>query len=177
MGEIGLNPRRMVVTDKKLYDQASRRLNVSGNVAPGWAMPSMSLCPAESAAVHRVATAGVIVVRYFLQISRFHESSRPLRSRSGRRLCHQRRFAQLPKFDTAPGKWSYNTPHRDSRHGQHSDELRAMRHAKTSMRAATSAPKKPAWTAAEYRDVKVTGNRYQFTAVCTGGEPSGNRWS
>ena len=77
-------------------------------------------------------------------------------------------FAQLPKFDTAPGKWSYNTRTEIPGMGSIPMSFEQCVTQKDIDEGRNLNSQKEAGMDCKYQDVKVTGNRYQFTAVCTG---------
>jgi len=77
-------------------------------------------------------------------------------------------FAQLPKFDTAPGKWSYNTRTEIPGMGSIPMSFEQCVTQKDIDEGRNLSAQKEAGMDCKYQDVKVTGNRYQFTAVCTG---------
>ncbi len=77
-------------------------------------------------------------------------------------------FAQLPKFDTAPGKWSYNTRTEIPGMGSIPMSFEQCVTQKDIDEGRNLNSQKDAGMDCKYQDVKVSGNRYQFTAVCTG---------
>ncbi len=77
-------------------------------------------------------------------------------------------LAQVPKLNTEPGKWSYNT--RTEIPGMGSIPM-SFEHCVTQKdidEGRNLAAQKDAGMDCKYTDLKQTGNRYQFTATCTG---------
>ncbi len=75
--------------------------------------------------------------------------------------------AQMPKLDTAPGKWSYST--RTEIPGMGSIPM-SFEHCVTQKdvdEGRQLSAQKDAGMDCKYSDLKQTGNRYQFTAACT----------
>ncbi len=75
--------------------------------------------------------------------------------------------AQLPKLDTAPGKWSYST--RTEIPGMGSIPM-SFEHCVTQKdidEGRQLSTQKDAGMDCKYSDLKQTGSRYQFTATCT----------
>ena len=97
-----------------------------------------------------------------------HDSSRLRRFRVAAAGAASVTFAQLPKFDTAPGKWSYNTRTEIPGMGSIPMSFEQCVTQKDIDEGRNLNSQKEAGMDCKYQDVKVTGNRYQFTAVCTG---------
>ncbi|MBS0313679.1 MAG: DUF3617 family protein [Proteobacteria bacterium] len=92
----------------------------------------------------------------------------PLLAALGAALTVTGALAQLPKFDTAPGKWSYTT--RTEIPGMGSIPM-SFEHCVTQKdidEGRNLNSQKDSGMSCTYRDVKVSGTRYQFTAVCSG---------
>lgn len=76
-------------------------------------------------------------------------------------------FAQMPKLDSTPGKWSYST--RTEIPGMGSIPM-SFEHCVTQKdvdEGRQLSAQKDAGMDCKYSDLKQTGNRYQFTATCT----------
>lgn len=76
--------------------------------------------------------------------------------------------AQLPKFDTAPGKWSYNTRTEIPGMGSIPISFEQCVTQKDVDEGRNLSAQKDAGIDCKYSDMKQTGNRYQFKATCTG---------
>ncbi len=129
----------------------------------------MSSVPARRRAVHDMATASVFEVRYTFANSevpmiRLVSAVSVLLAAGAASVT----FAQLPKFDTAPGKWSYNTRTEIPGMGSIPMSFEQCVTQKDIDEGRNLNSQKEAGMDCKYQDVKVTGNRYQFTAVCTG---------
>jgi Protein of unknown function (DUF3617) len=74
--------------------------------------------------------------------------------------------AQLPKFDTQPGKWSYNTRSEIPGIGSIPMNFEQCVTQKDIDEGKNLSAQKEAGVDCKYTDVKVTGNRYQFVATC-----------
>ena len=76
--------------------------------------------------------------------------------------------AQLPKFDTAPGKWSYSTRTEIPGMGSIPMSFEQCVSQKDIDEGKNLSGQKDAGISCKYSVPKVTGNRYVFTATCTG---------
>lgn len=76
--------------------------------------------------------------------------------------------AQIPKFDTAPGKWSYNTRTEIPGMGSIPINFEQCVTQKDIDEGRNLSAQKDAGIDCKYSDMKQTGNRYQFKATCTG---------
>ncbi len=76
--------------------------------------------------------------------------------------------AQLPKLDTAPGKWSYSTRTEIPGMGSIPMSFEQCVTQKDIDEGRNLSAQKDAGIDCKYSDMKKTGNRYQFTATCTG---------
>lgn len=76
--------------------------------------------------------------------------------------------AQVPKLNTAPGKWSYNTRTEIPGMGSIPMSFEQCVTQKDIDEGRNLSAQKDAGMDCKYQDLKVAGNRYQFTAVCTG---------
>jgi hypothetical protein len=76
--------------------------------------------------------------------------------------------AQLPKFDTQPGKWSYNTRTEIPGVGNIPVNFDQCITQKDIDEGKNLSSQKDAGIDCKYGNVKVAGNRYQFVATCTG---------
>jgi Protein of unknown function (DUF3617) len=76
--------------------------------------------------------------------------------------------AQLPKFDTSPGKWSYNTRTEIPGMGSIPMSFEQCVTQKDIDEGRNLSAQKDAGIDCKYSNPKVTGNRYVFTATCTG---------
>lgn len=74
--------------------------------------------------------------------------------------------AQLPKFDTQPGKWSYTTRTEIPGLGSIPMSFEQCVSQKDIDEGKNLSGQKQAGMDCAYSDVKVNGNRYQFTATC-----------
>ncbi len=74
--------------------------------------------------------------------------------------------AQLPKFDTQPGKWSYATRSEIPGIGSIPMSFDQCVTQKDIDEGKNLSAQKDAGVDCKYSDVKVTGNRYQFVATC-----------
>jgi Protein of unknown function (DUF3617) len=75
--------------------------------------------------------------------------------------------AQLPKLDTSPGKWSYNTRSEIPGVGSIPMSFEQCVTQKDIDEGRNLQSQKDAGMDCKYTDVKKTGNRYQFVATCT----------
>jgi len=75
--------------------------------------------------------------------------------------------AQLPKFDTAPGKWSYNTRTEIPGMGSIPMGFEQCVTQKDIDEGRNLSAQRDAGIDCKYGNLKQTGNRYQFTATCT----------
>lgn len=75
--------------------------------------------------------------------------------------------AQLPKFDTSPGKWSYNTRTEIPGMGSIPMSFEQCVTQKDIDEGRNLSSQKDAGLDCKYSNLKQTGNRYQFTATCT----------
>ncbi len=76
--------------------------------------------------------------------------------------------AQLPKFDTQPGKWSYNTRTEIPGVGSIPVSFDQCVTQKDIDEGKNLSAQKDAGIDCKYGNIKVTGSRYQFVATCTG---------
>ena len=76
--------------------------------------------------------------------------------------------AQLPKFDTSPGKWSYSTRTEIPGIGSIPMSFDQCVSQKDIDEGRNLSAQKDAGIDCKYSDMKQTGNRYQFKATCTG---------
>ncbi len=76
--------------------------------------------------------------------------------------------AQLPKFDTSPGKWSYNTRTEIPGMGSIPMSFEQCVTQKDIDEGRNLSAQKDAGIDCKYSNLQVTGNRYLFTATCTG---------
>ena len=76
--------------------------------------------------------------------------------------------AQLPKFDTSPGKWAYNTRTEIPGMGSIPVSFEQCVTQKDIDEGRNLSAQKDAGIDCKYSDLKQTGNRYQFKASCTG---------
>ncbi len=76
--------------------------------------------------------------------------------------------AQLPKFDTSPGKWSYTTRTEIPGIGSIPMSFDQCVSQKDIDEGRNLSAQKDAGIDCKYSDMKQTGNRYQFKATCTG---------
>ncbi len=76
--------------------------------------------------------------------------------------------AQMPKFDTTPGKWSYSTRTEIPGMGSIPMSFDQCVTQKDIDEGRNIAAQKDAGMDCKYSDLKQTGNRYQFTTTCTG---------
>ncbi len=76
--------------------------------------------------------------------------------------------AQIPKFDTSPGKWSYSTRTEIPGMGSIPMSFEQCVTQKDIDEGRNLSAQKDAGVDCKYSDMKKTGNRYQFTATCTG---------
>lgn len=76
--------------------------------------------------------------------------------------------AQLPKFDTSPGKWSYNTRTEIPGMGSIPVSFEQCVTQKDIDEGRNLSSQKEAGIDCKYSDLKQTGNRFQFKATCTG---------
>ncbi len=76
--------------------------------------------------------------------------------------------AQLPKFDTSPGKWSYNTRTEIPGMGSIPMSFEQCVTQKDIDEGKNLSGQKDSGVSCKYSTPKVTGNRYLFTATCTG---------
>jgi Protein of unknown function (DUF3617) len=74
--------------------------------------------------------------------------------------------AQLPKFNTQPGKWSYSTRTEIPGIGSIPMSFEQCVTQKDIDEGKNLSAQKEAGVNCKYTDVKVTGNRYQFVATC-----------
>jgi Protein of unknown function (DUF3617) len=74
--------------------------------------------------------------------------------------------AQLPKFDTQPGKWNYATRTEIPGMGSIPMNFDQCVTQKDIDEGRNLSGQKQAGMDCAYTDLKVTGNRYQFTATC-----------
>jgi hypothetical protein len=77
-------------------------------------------------------------------------------------------FAQLPKLNSEPGKWSYSTRMEIPGMGSIPMSFEQCVTQKDVDEGRNLAAQKDAGMDCKYSDLKSTGNRYQFTATCTG---------
>lgn len=75
--------------------------------------------------------------------------------------------AQLPKFDTTPGKWAYNTRTEIPGMGSIPMNFEQCVTQRDIDEARNLAAQKDAGFDCKFSSPKVTGNRYLFTATCT----------
>ena len=75
--------------------------------------------------------------------------------------------AEVPKLDTAPGKWSYNTRTEIPGMGSIPMSFEQCVTQKDVDEGRNLSAQKEAGMDCKYSDVKQTGNRYQFKATCT----------
>ena len=75
--------------------------------------------------------------------------------------------AQLPKLDTQPGKWSYNTRTEIPGIGNIPVNFDQCVTQKDIDEGKNLSSQKDAGMDCKYSSLKVTGNRYQFVATCT----------
>jgi Protein of unknown function (DUF3617) len=76
--------------------------------------------------------------------------------------------AQLPKFDTQPGKWSYNTRTEIPGVGNIPVSFDQCVTQKDIDEGKNLSSQKDAGIDCKYSNVKVAGSRYQFVATCSG---------
>ena len=76
--------------------------------------------------------------------------------------------AQLPKFDTTPGKWSYTTRTEIPGMGSIPMSFEQCVSQKDIDEGKNLSGQKDSGVNCKYSPPKVTGNRYVFTATCTG---------
>ena len=76
--------------------------------------------------------------------------------------------AQIPKFGTAPGKWSYNTRTEIPGMGSIPMSFEQCVTQKDIDEGRNLSAQKDAGIDCKYSNLQVTGNRYLFTATCTG---------
>ena len=76
--------------------------------------------------------------------------------------------AQLPKLDTSPGKWAYNTRTEIPGMGSIPVSFDQCVTQKDIDEGRNLSAQKDAGIDCKYSDLKQTGNRYQFKASCTG---------
>ena len=76
--------------------------------------------------------------------------------------------AQLPKFGTSPGKWSYSTRTEIPGIGSIPMSFDQCVSQKDIDEGRNLSAQKDAGIDCKYSDMKQTGNRYQFKATCTG---------
>jgi hypothetical protein len=76
--------------------------------------------------------------------------------------------AQLPKFDTKPGKWSYDTRTEIPGVGNIPVKFDQCVTQKDIDEGKNLSSQKDAGIDCKYSNLKVTGSRYQFVATCTG---------
>lgn len=76
--------------------------------------------------------------------------------------------AQVPKINSEPGKWSYTTRTEIPGMGSIPMSFEQCVTQKDVDEGRNLAAQKDAGMECKYQDLKVTGNRYQFTSVCTG---------
>ena len=76
--------------------------------------------------------------------------------------------AQLPKFDTSPGKWAYSTRTEIPGMGSIPVSFEQCVTQKDIDEGRNLSSQKDAGIDCKYSDLKQTGNRYQFKATCTG---------
>ena len=74
--------------------------------------------------------------------------------------------AQMPKLDTAPGKWSYSTRTEIPGIGSIPMNFEQCVTQKDIDEGRNLAAQKDAGMDCKYSNLKQTGNRYQFTATC-----------
>lgn len=74
--------------------------------------------------------------------------------------------AQLPKFDTQPGKWSYTTTTQIPGLGALPMTFEQCVTQKDIEEGKNLNAQRQAGMECQYSDVKTSGNRYQFTATC-----------
>lgn len=75
--------------------------------------------------------------------------------------------AQLPKFDTSPGKWAYNTRTEIPGMGSIPMSFEQCVTQKDIDEGRNLSAQKDAGLDCKYSSPKITGNRYLFTATCT----------
>jgi hypothetical protein len=75
-------------------------------------------------------------------------------------------LAQLPKFDTQPGKWNYTTRSEIPGIGSIPMSFEQCVTQKDIDEGRNLSAQKDAGMDCKYSDVKVSGNRYQFVATC-----------
>jgi hypothetical protein len=78
--------------------------------------------------------------------------------------------AQVPKLDTTPGKWSYNTRTEILGMGSIPMSFEQCVTQKDIDEGRNLSAQKEAGMDCKYSDLKQTGNRYQFKATCTGND-------
>jgi len=76
--------------------------------------------------------------------------------------------AQVPKLNTAPGKWTYNTRTEIPGMGSIPMSFDQCVTQKDIDEGRNLSAQKDAGLDCKYQDLKISGNRYQFTAVCSG---------
>ena len=76
-------------------------------------------------------------------------------------------YAQMPKLDSAPGKWSYSTRTEIPGMGSIPMSFEQCVTQKDIDEGRNLSAQKDAGMSCKYSDLKQTGNRYQFTATCT----------
>ena len=76
--------------------------------------------------------------------------------------------AQLPKFDTSPGKWMYNTRTEIPGMGSIPASFEQCVTQKDIDEGRNLSAQKDVGIDCKYSDLKQTGTRYQFKATCTG---------
>ena len=76
--------------------------------------------------------------------------------------------AQLPKFDTSPGKWAYNTRTEIPGMGSIPISFEQCVTQKDIDEGRNLSAQKDAGIDCTYSSPKITGNRYVFTATCAG---------
>ena len=76
--------------------------------------------------------------------------------------------AQLPKFDTSPGKWTYNTRTEIPGMGSIPTSFEQCVTQKDIDEGRNLSAQKDVGLDCKYSDLKQTGTRYQFKAICTG---------
>ena len=75
--------------------------------------------------------------------------------------------AQMPKFDTTPGKWNYSTRTEIPGMGSIPMSFDQCVTQKDINEGRNLSAQKDAGMDCKYSDLKQSGNRYQFTATCT----------
>ena len=83
-------------------------------------------------------------------------------------VCAGTAFAQLPKLNSEPGQWSYSTRTEIPGMGSIPMSFEQCVTQKDVDEGRNLAAQKDAGMDCKYSDLKATGNRYQFTATCTG---------